>query len=223
MGESQRGQKPRILLADDHMLVAQCVRQMLEAYADCEIVGVVADGRALVAEAERLTPDVAIVDISLPLLNGLDACRVMKKLNPALKMIALTMHAEERFVRAAFHVGCAAYVVKQGLGAELPFALKEVMRGGTYLSPVVAQSLAHRAASPLHPGASNGAMQLSQRQRQVLQLLAQGKTAKEIADALDLSLITVEHQTKRIKQHLGLRSTADLASYALQHGLIALH
>lgn len=216
--------KPRILLADDHLLVAQCVRQMLEANADCEIVGVVADGRALVAEAERLKPDLAIVDIGLPLLNGLDACRVMKQLHPSLKLIALTMHADERFVRAAFHVGCAAYVAKQDLSGELVRALKEVLRGGTYLSPTVAQSMAHRAVSPLHSSAvRNGALELSPRQRQVVQLLAQGKTVREIADALDLSVTTVEHHTKRIKQHLGLRSTAELASYAVANGLIALH
>jgi DNA-binding NarL/FixJ family response regulator len=217
-------QKPRLLLADDHRLVAQCVRQMLEASIDCDIVGLVADGRALVSEAERLKPDVAIVDISLPLMNGLDACRVMKQLHPALKMIALTMHADERTVRAAFQVGCAGYVVKQDMSGELVLALHEVLRGGTYLSPTVARSMAHRAVNPLPPAAvRNGALELTPRQRQVVQLLAQGKTVKDIAEALDLSLTTVEHHTKRIKQRLGLRSTEELARYALAHGLIALH
>jgi DNA-binding NarL/FixJ family response regulator len=216
-------QKPRVLLADDHVLVAQCVKQMLEAEADCEVVGLVADGRALVAEAERLKPDVAIVDITLPLLNGLDACRVLKQLAPDLKLIALTMHADERFVRAAFQIGCAAYVVKQDMSGELVRALTEVLHGGTYLSPTVARSMAHRAAAPLHPVTKNGALELSPRQRQIVQLLAQGKTIKDIAEALDLSLATVEHQTKRIKQRLGLRSTDDLAGYALRNGLIALH
>jgi DNA-binding NarL/FixJ family response regulator len=224
MIESRTASKPRVLLADDHVLVAQCVRHMLETDAGCEIVGLVADGRALIDEAERLKPDVAIVDIGLPLLNGLDACRVMKQLDPSVKLIALTMHTDERFIRAAFQVGCAGYVVKQDMSGELLRALKEVLRGGTYLSPTMAQSMAHRAVSPLNPAAGrNGARELTERQRQVVQLLAQGKTVKEIAAALDLSVRTVEHHTKRIKQHLGLRSTADLAGYAVANGLIALH
>ncbi len=224
MEERRTSAKARVLLADDHVLVAQCVKQMLETDADCEIVGLVADGRALVAEAERLKPDAAIVDIALPLLNGLDACRVLRQLDPALKLIALTMHADERFVRAAFHIGCAAYVAKQDMSGELVRALKEVLGGGTYLSPTVARSMAHQAVSPLPPGAArSGALELNPRQRHIVQLLAQGKTVKEIAEALDLSVTTVEHQAKRIRQRLGLRSTAELAGYALQHGLIALH
>lgn len=221
-GTSRR--KPRILLADDHVLVAQGIQQLLEANAECEIVGLVADGRTLVSEAERLTPDVAIVDISLPLLNGLDACRVMKKLNPALKLIALTMHAQERFVRAAFDVGCSAYIVKQDVSADLLRALKEVLHGGTYLSPSVAQGMVHRAVSPLHRVVDpEGLTELTRRQREVLQLLAQGKTVKEIAHLLNLSTTTVEHHTNRIRHHLGLRSTAELTDYALAKGLIALH
>lgn len=216
--------KPRILLADDHVLVAQGIQQLLQANLDCEIVGLVADGRALVAEAERLAPDIAIVDISLPLLNGLDACRVMKKMNPGLKLIALTMHAEERYVRAAFQVGCAAYVVKQDISGDLLRAVQEVLRGRTYLSPSVAQIMVHRAVGSLKSSAmSKGAAELTRRQRDILQLLAQGKTVREISDLLALSVTVVEHHTKKIKNHLGLRSTADLTEYALRHGLIELH
>ncbi len=219
--------KPRILLADDHVMVAQGIQRLLETEADCELIGLVADGRALVTEAERLKPDVVIVDISLPLLNGLDACRLLKKLNPALKMIALTMHAQQSFVRAAFQVGVSAYVLKQGMSSELLLALKEVLRGGTYLSPRVAQGMVDRAVNPLHrmraQESAESMPELTLRQREVLQLVAEGKTVKEIAGILDLSVKTVEFHKSKIMHHLGLRTTAELTKYAIANGLISLH
>ncbi len=219
--------KPRILLADDHVLVAQGIQKLLESESEFELVGLVADGRALVSAVERLQPDVAIVDISLPLLNGLDACRLIKKVSPSLKIIALTMHSEQNFVREAFKVGVSAYVLKQSVGSELVLALREVLKGRTFVSPMVAQGLVDQALNPAHILQSDEkeglARELSLRQREVLQLVAEGKSTKEIASILDVSIKTVEFHKTRIMRQLGIRTTAELTKYAIANGLISIH
>lgn len=177
--------KSKILLADDHVLVAEGLQKLLES--DYELTGIAADGRSLLKAVQDNPPDVAVVDISLPLLNGLDASRQILKLHPAVKIIILTMHAESTFVTEAFRIGVAGYVLKQSVGSELVLAIQEVLKGNRYISPVVAQVLDGQAPHPSTPGVSHEAVGFSQdlsiRQREVLQLVAEGKSMKEVAAA----------------------------------------
>jgi DNA-binding NarL/FixJ family response regulator len=216
----------RILLADDHVLVAEGIQKLLEP--EYELVGIVADGRSLVAAAAKLQPDIVVVDISLPLLNGLDASQQLKKNNPNLKIIVLTMHSEPNFVTQAFRVGVSGYVLKQSVGSELVQAIREVVKGRTFVSPMVAQSLVDQAVNPSSasaPGEVNVgfAQTLSARQREVLQLVAEGKATKEIASILNVSVKTVEFHKTRIMKELRLRTAAELTKYAIAAGLTSIH
>jgi DNA-binding NarL/FixJ family response regulator len=216
----------RILLADDHVLVAEGIQKLLEP--EFELVGIVADGRSLVAAAAKLQPDLVVVDISLPLLNGLDASQQLKKNNPNLKIIVLTMHSEPNFVTQAFRVGVSGYVLKQSVGSELVQAIREVIKGRTFVSPMVAQSLVDQAVNPLSPTAPGDpkvgfAQTLSSRQREVLQLVAEGKATKEIASILNVSVKTVEFHKTRIMKELRLRTAAELTKYAIAAGLTSIH
>jgi DNA-binding NarL/FixJ family response regulator len=213
----------RVLLADDHVLVAEGIQKLLEP--EFELVGIVADGRSLVAAASKLQPDIAVVDISLPLLNGLDASQQVKKTNPNIKIIVLTMHSEPNFVTQAFRVGVSGYVLKQSVGSELVQAIREVMKGRTFVSPMVTQSLVDQAVNPSSaPGDASGfAQTLSSRQREVLQLVAEGKATKEIASILNVSIKTVEFHKTRIMKELRLRTAAELTKYAISAGLTSIH
>jgi DNA-binding NarL/FixJ family response regulator len=214
----------RILLADDHVLVAEGIQKLLEP--EFELVGIVADGRSLVAAAAKLQPDLVVVDISLPLLNGLDASQQLKKNNPNLKIIVLTMHSEPNFVTQAFRVGVSGYVLKQSVGSELVQAIREVIKGRTFVSPMVAQSLVDQAVNPLTPSGdpkAGFAQTLSARQREVLQLVAEGKATKEIASILNVSVKTVEFHKTRIMKELRLRTAAELTKYAIAAGLTSIH
>jgi DNA-binding NarL/FixJ family response regulator len=217
--------KPRVIIADDHALVAEGVTKLIER--DIQLVGSVADGRALVQAVEKLNPDLALVDISLPLLNGLDACRQIKKANPTVKVIVLTMHLEKHFVTEAFRAGVSGYVLKQSVADELIFAIKEVLKGRTYVSPLVTQNLVEQALQPA-PGAQPIDQQappshLSLRQREVLQLVAEGKSTKEIASTLNVSIKTVEFHKTRIMKELKLHSTAELTKHAIALGLVSIN
>lgn len=215
----------RVLLADDHVLVAEGIQKLLEP--EFELVGIVADGRSLVAAAAKLQPDIAVVDISLPLLNGLDASQHVKKTNPNIKIIVLTMHSEPNFVTQAFRVGVSGYVLKQSVGSELVQAIREVMKGRTFVSPMVTQSLVDQAVNPSHAStagdANRFAQTLSSRQREVLQLVAEGKATKEIASILNVSIKTVEFHKTRIMKELRLRTAAELTKYAISAGLTSIH
>ena len=217
--------KPRVIIADDHALVAEGVTKLIER--DVQLVGSVADGRALVQAVEKLNPDLALVDISRPLLNGLDACRQIKKANPTVKVIVLTMHLEKHFVTEAFRAGVSGYVLKQSVADELIFAIKEVLKGRTYVSPLVTQNLVEQALQPA-PGAQPIDQQappshLSLRQREVLQLVAEGKSTKEIASTLNVSIKTVEFHKTRIMKELKLHSTAELTKHAIVLGLVSIN
>jgi DNA-binding NarL/FixJ family response regulator len=215
--------KPRVLLAEDHVLVSEGLTKLLET--DFTLVGTVADGRALVLAVKEHTPDIAIIDISLPLLNGLEAARQIKKCEPHTKLIFLTMHAEENFVRDAFKSGGSGYVLKQSATAELVFAIKEVYQGRTYVSPSVAQSIVNQALDPSSiPKDDHGSnpSALTQRQLEILQLIAEGKANKEVAVILNLAVKTVEFHKTRIMQVLGLKTTSELTKYAISHGIISI-
>jgi DNA-binding NarL/FixJ family response regulator len=205
----------RVLLADDHDVVRQGFRALLEREG-VDVVGEAADGREAVRLAEALEPDVAVLDLSMPGLNGLDAARTMLRSRPKLGVVLLTMHADEQHVVAALRAGARGYVLKTQAADALTQAIRQVAEGFTYLTPSVAQVvvdayLAGRDAPP-NP--------LTPRECEVLQLVAEGRTTKEIAGLLDLTVKTAESYRARIMEKLAIHDTAGLVRYAIRHGII---
>ena len=209
--------RPRILLADDHVLMAEALQHLLQV--DFDVVGTVSDGRALLKAAGELTPDLVVVDIGMPLLNGLDAGEQLKALHPDIKVIYLTQNREPRYAVEAFRRNASGYLLKDSAASELTTAIREALRGRSYVSPVIARGMLDHAASP--EAAHLGPRELSPREREVLQLLAEGKSMKEVAAVLDISPRTVEFHKYRIMELLGVKTTAELVQYAIKHGLIA--
>jgi len=215
--------KPGVLIADDHTLVAEGLEKLLAH--DFQLCGRVGDGRALVKAVEQHKPDIALVDIALPLLNGLDACRQIKRAAPEVKLLILTMYGEQYFVTEAFRAGVSGYLLKQSAAEELVFAITEVLKGRLYVSPSVADNLVERPFNPAQPGSAQArgpAGTLSARQREVLQLIAEGQSTKEIASTLNVSIKTVEFHKTRIMKQLAVHSTAELTKQAIAIGLIAM-
>jgi DNA-binding NarL/FixJ family response regulator len=213
--------RPRVLMADDHSIVLAGLKKLVEA--EGVVVGTVEDGRALIEEAQKLRPDIILLDISMPLLNGLDAARQLTKLVPESKLIFLTMHATPTYATEAFKAGASAYLIKRSAASELKQAIQAVMRGQHYLTPLITKDV---LAATLHP--PEGPMRkrpvatLTPRQREVLQLIAEGKGTKAIASILNISVKTVEFHKFRIMDELDLHSTADLTRYAVTEGLVSL-
>jgi DNA-binding NarL/FixJ family response regulator len=205
--------RPRALLADDHTLVREGLLRLLAA--ELEIVGAVADGRSLVSAAEQCQPDVILVDVTMPLLNGFDAARQLRRMCPRGRIIFVTVHAEPDYVHEAFRAGAHGYVVKTAASAELLLAVREVLAGGMFVSPGLVHEPWVRAPE------AQGEGELSSRQREVLQLVAEGRPAREIGDILGISRKTVEFHKARLMRALGLRSVAELTRYAVEHGLIS--
>ena len=213
--------RPRILMADDHAIVLAGLRKLVEA--EGEVVGMVEDGRALVEAAQQLRPDIVLLDISMPLLNGLDAARQLSKLVPESKLIFLTMHATPTYATEAFKAGASGYLIKRSAAVELKQAIQAVMRGQHYMTPLITKDvLAATLQSP--DGQSNKPLvtSLTQRQREVLQLVAEGKGTKAIASILNISVKTVEFHKFRIMSELDLHSTAELVKYAIGEGLVSV-
>jgi len=207
--------KPRILLADDHALVLEGFRRILEGHY--ELVGTVGDGRALLEAAKTMHPDIVILDISMPLLNGIDAAAQLKKICPKAKLIIMTMHADTDYVRSAFEAGASAYVLKRSAVDELEQAIRAVIEGHSYITPLITKELVDVFLAT----GSEKSGGLTPRQREVLQHLAEGRTAKEIANLLNITSRTVEFHKGQIMDHLNLRTTADLIKYALTHGIVS--
>jgi len=208
-----------IVIADDHGMVVDGLRGLLEP--EYEVVGVVSDGRAVLPEVRRLKPDLAIIDISMPSLNGLDCARQLRDAGCSAEVLILTMHADATLAREALGAGASGYILKSSPASELRNALKEVLRGHTYLSPAVTKDLLDvmgRATS----ARDDAWARLTQRQREVLQLLAEGKSHKEVAAILNISIKTAEYHKYAILHALGLKTTADLVQYAVRHGIIAV-
>lgn len=209
--------KPRVLLADDHTLVLAGFVKLLED--SCEVVGLVEDGRALLDAVQQLQPDIAIVDISMPLLNGIEACSRVRAASPQTKLIIVTMHAAMPYVQAAFKAGAAGYVLKRSATDELLQAIRTVRSGNYYVTPLMTKEVVNVLVKG--PSDSNASLDdLSTRQREILQLVAEGYTVKEIAGQLGLSPRTVEFHKGRTMQQLQVRSTAELVKYAIAHALI---
>ena len=206
--------KPRVLLADDHVLVLEGFRRILQE--QYELVGTVGDGYALLAVAKTVQPDIVILDISMPLLNGIDTAAQLKKICPTAKIIVVTMHAGADYVRSAFEAGASAYVLKGSAVDELDQAIGAVLRGHSYITPLITKELVDVYLS----APSEKPRDLTPRQREVLQFLAEGRTAKEIANLLHITSRTVEFHKGQILEQLNLKTTADLIKYALTHGIV---
>lgn len=209
-----------ILLADDHALVRAGLRKLLESLPDVEVVGEADDGQAVLDLAGQLHPDVVLMDIAMPRLNGLEAAARLSRATPHTRVLILSMHQNEDYVRQALRAGAAGYLLKDAAPAELALALKAVMRGDSWLSPAVSKGVVSDYVQRLRGEESPGNT-LTPRQREVLQLVAEGNSTKEIARRLDLSVKTVEtHRTQLMKQ-LDLHDVAALVRYAIRTGLIS--
>jgi DNA-binding NarL/FixJ family response regulator len=202
-----------ILLADDHKIMIEGLKKLLEPHF--EIAGTVEDGGKLFVEARRLQPDVVLLDISMPGLNGVEAALQLKKDLPNPKIIFLTMHAEPVYISGAFRVGANGYVLKRCASAELVDAIRQVLLGRTYVTPEIASDFALA-----DPKAENSTRDLTSREREVLRAVAQGKSAKEIAAVLNISPKTVTFHKSNIMQKLALHTTAGLTKFAMQNGLV---
>jgi DNA-binding NarL/FixJ family response regulator len=209
---------PRIIIADDHTLVAEACRKLLEG--EYEVVATVSDGRALVRAVAEFRPHLIIVDVSMPLLNGLDAGQQAKELLPSIKVIFLTMNHDADLAAEAFRRGATGYLVKTCAASELAIAVREVLRGKSYLSPMIAKDTVDfllRQDKKLIDEADR----LTERQREVLQLLAEGKCMKEVAAVLSVTTRTVAFHKYRVMEVLNIRTNAELVQYAIRTHLIA--
>lgn len=209
--------KTRLLLGDDHVLILDGIRASLQAQYD--IVGLAKDGRALVEAAERLKPELVILDISMPLLNGFDAAKQIKKSLPATKLIFLSQHLNPAYLKHALKLDASGYVLKSGAAEELHHAISAVLRGRTYITPQFGDDVIARIWNSSGE-VSNESEELTDRQREILQLIVEGRGNKEIADILHLSVKTIEFHRARIMAKLGVKSAAELTKAALQQGLI---
>lgn len=209
--------KPRILLADDHKIVVEGLRGLLEPAF--ELVGTAADGRQLLEMAERTQPDAVVADLSMPLLNGIDATRKLREANPAIKVIILTMHPDAVYASRALEAGASAYVLKHSAPDELVTAIRQALRGSTYVSDAVRNPALEEWLDPSRRHVKPS-LELTSRQKEVLQLLAEGKSAKEIGAILDISPRTVETHKYKMMDDLGVKTTAQLVQHALKHGLV---
>ena len=209
----------RVLLADDHTLMLGGIHKILSTKVD--LVGSVRDGRALVKAVEDLKPDVVLLDISMPLLNGIDAARQIKKSHPQTKLIFLTMHADRDYVVEALRAGASGYLLKWSAEEELEAAIRTVIDGGIYLTTALPGDLSESILKR-NVAQNESAEKLSVREREVLQLVTEGRSAKEIADILHLSVKTIEFHKYRMMKRLGVHTTVELAKYAVQRQLLGL-
>lgn len=211
--------KPRILIADDHPIFAEGLRGLLEP--EFEVIGLVADGRALVSAATKHRPDVIVTDVTMPSLNGIEAAIQLRDLGVAAHVVFMTMHRDVGYARRAMAAGAAGYVLKHSASAELVSAVREAVLGRTYVTPLIAGELlqSYREADSRE---NDPDKRLTARQREVLQLVAEGYSSKEIAADLKISVRTAEAHKARILEALGLTSTAELVQYAIRNGIISV-
>jgi DNA-binding NarL/FixJ family response regulator len=225
LGESpcRRGtaimRRPRVLLADDHQMLADALRGVLEPR--CEVVGAVSDGRALLEAADRLQPDIVVLDIGMPLLNGFNAGRKLKHTLPNVKLIFMTMHEDPYLVGEAFRAGASAFLLKEAAASELTDAIDQVLKGGSYITPSASEGLHN--SSLRDPKNREHTPEPTPRQREVIQLLAEGHSMKQVADELNITRRTVAGHKYAAMELLQLKTNADLVQYAIEHRIISLH
>jgi DNA-binding NarL/FixJ family response regulator len=199
-------------------MVVEGLRSLLESEFD--LVGTVQDGRALLDASKKLRPDVIVADISMPMLNGIEAVRKIKKTDPNIKVVFLTMHPDVTYASEAFEAGASGYVLKHSAPSELVTAIHEALKGRTYVTPLIAGELMKTYRDGSHKR-NEALLKLSTRQREVLQLLAEGKLAKEVAGILNISTRTVEFHKYKMMKELGIKTSAELVQYAIKHGIVA--
>ncbi|MCX6574533.1 MAG: response regulator transcription factor [Candidatus Aminicenantes bacterium] len=211
--------KTSVLLADDHRIVLEGLRGLLGD--EFEVVGTAENGRVLVEQAAKLRPDVIVADISMPQLNGIEAARQIKKTNKRVKIVFLTMHPDATYAADAFEAGASGFVLKHAAPSELVTAIHEAMKGRTYITPLVAGDLLRTYREGGSPE-KELLRKTSPREREILQLLAEGRSGKEIASILNISPRTVEFHKYRMMEKLNIKTSAELVQYAVRHGIISL-
>jgi DNA-binding NarL/FixJ family response regulator len=216
LGLEEEMARVRILLADDHTLFCNLLRDLLEP--EYEVVGSVSDGRELLKAADSLRPDVVLVDIGMPSLNGLDAGRRLKQANPRVKLIYLTMNNNIEYAREALQAGASAFILKNSKSSELLHAIRDALKGVSYMAPEIRRAL--NEVFLRDPKAVDRPQHLTDRQREVLQMLAEGRSLREIASLLQISYRTVRFHKVRIMEELGISKNAELVKYAIKHGMI---
>lgn len=207
--------KPRIILADDHTLLLEAFEKLLST--ECDVIAKVPDGRALVAAVNDLHPDAVVIDVGMPLLNGLDAARQIKQAHPSVKIVFVTMNEDPDLAAEAFRAGGSAYLLKRSAGAELLSAIREAMKGRSYVTPLVTEGM---LGALMSSHADKTAHQLTPRQREVLQLLAEGKSMKEVASILNVTPRTVAFHKYRMMEQLNIKNNAELIQYAIRQHVI---
>ena len=210
---------PRVLLADDHRMLAEGLKALLRN--EFELVGIVEDGRAMVEAAERLRPDVIVADVTMPNLNGFEALTLLRKTQPNIKVVFLTMHQNAAYARRALDAGASGFVVKHSASEELVVAIHAALKGRTFITPCLTKEVVEQAESSARAG-KEGAKALTSRQKEILQLLAEGRSAKEIASELTISARTVEFHKYQMMEMNGLHSSAELIHFAIKHGIVAI-
>jgi DNA-binding NarL/FixJ family response regulator len=208
--------RPRVLLADDHTLLLEAFEKLLAD--ECDVVGTAANGRALLEAAARLRPDVAVVDISMPLLNGIDAARQLKRLHPDIRIVFLTMNEDPDLAAAAFRAGASGYLLKRSAASELLTAIRELMNHRSYVTPLVTEGLIGSMMQPADVGRTGEP--LSPRQREIMQLIAEGRSMKEVAAVLNIAPRTVAFHKYRLMEQLHIKTTAELIQYAIKNHIV---
>jgi DNA-binding NarL/FixJ family response regulator len=206
----------KVLLADDHTIVRQGLKLILAAQPDFEVVGEAANGREAADLAEKLRPDIVLMDVQMPELNGIEATRRMVAANSRIRVLVLSMHKEALYVREVLKAGARGYILKDAIDTELLSAMRSVARGDGYISPGVSNAL----LTDYREQSSNPLDTLSTREREVLQLIAEGKTNKEVATKLNLSVYTVDSHRGKIMEKLNLHSAGELVRFAMKNGLV---
>jgi len=209
--------RARILIADDHAMICAGFQKLLEP--EYQVIGSVGDGRALLKAAAELKPDLVLLDVGMPLLNGLDAGRGLKKLMPGVKLIFLTMNPDPEVASEAMRIGASGYLLKNSQQDELLQAVRNALRGLSYVTPQIGRALEENFQRD--PKSLTRSKQLSDRQREILQMLAEGQSMKEIAFALQISLRTVRFHKYRVMEELGIRTNSELVQYAIKHSIIS--
>jgi len=208
-----------VLVADDHGIVREGLRRLLESEADLEVCGEAGDGREVLEQVELHRPNVVVLDITMPRLGGLETLERLRAKYPEVKVVLLSVHGDPPFIQSAISLGADGYVLKDGRAAEVITAIRAVIKGGSYFSPVVAREIVEQLRSPKQPNDEPFSL-LSSREREVLHLIAEGLSAKEVASDLGISTKTVEAHRTSLMRKLGVRNATELVRYALRHGLI---
>ena len=213
----------RIILAEDHRITREGLLNMLKVRPEMEVIGEAENGREAVRLARELTPDLVIMDVTMPDLNGIDATRIITSDYKSIKVIALSMYSDKQFVQGMIHAGASGYLLKDCAFEELVNAIRAVVDGNTYLSPGIAGVVVQDYLTKLSSNSSSASSVLTIREREVLQLIAEGKSTKVIASQLNLSVKTIETHRRQMMEKLGIFSVAGLTKYAIREGLTSLH